>query len=121
MPRGSAAGSTRSELDGNRRAVPDRLVRVAREDWPIVSAITFEDDGRFDGINDRSQLAQAEWALRVRLNERHMADGVTMRDPSTVYLDWDVELRRTSSWSRTSSCAVARRSGRGASSGPAAS
>jgi bifunctional UDP-N-acetylglucosamine pyrophosphorylase/glucosamine-1-phosphate N-acetyltransferase len=68
------------------------LVRIAREDGRIVSAVTFEDDGRFDGINDRSQLAQAEWALRVRLNERHMAAGVTMRDPSTVYLDWEVEL-----------------------------
>jgi len=68
------------------------LVRIAREDGRIVSAIAFEDDGRFDGINDRSQLAQAEWALRVRLNERHMAAGVTMRDPSTVYLDWNVEL-----------------------------
>ena len=68
------------------------LVRIAREDGRIVSAVTFEDDARFDGINDRSQLAQAEWALRVRLNERHMASGVTMRDPSTVYLDWDVAL-----------------------------
>jgi bifunctional UDP-N-acetylglucosamine pyrophosphorylase/glucosamine-1-phosphate N-acetyltransferase len=68
------------------------LVRIAREDGRIVSAVTFEDDGRFDGINDRSQLAQAEWALRVRLNERHMAAGVTMRDPSTVYLDWNVQL-----------------------------
>ena len=68
------------------------LVRLAREDGRLVSAIAFDDDGRFDGINDRSQLAQAEWALRVRLNERHMAAGVTMRDPSTVYVDWDVEL-----------------------------
>jgi bifunctional UDP-N-acetylglucosamine pyrophosphorylase/glucosamine-1-phosphate N-acetyltransferase len=68
------------------------LVRLAREDGRIVSAVAFDDDGRFDGINDRSQLAQAEWALRVRLNERHMAAGVTMRDPSTVYLDWDVAL-----------------------------
>jgi len=68
------------------------LIRIAREDGRIVSAVTFDDDGRFDGINDRSQLAQAEWALRVRLNERHMTEGVTMRDPSTVYLDWDVEL-----------------------------
>lgn len=68
------------------------LVRLAREDGRIVSAVAFEDDGRFDGINDRSQLAAAEWALRVRLNERHMRDGVTMRDPSTVYLDWTVEL-----------------------------
>jgi bifunctional UDP-N-acetylglucosamine pyrophosphorylase/glucosamine-1-phosphate N-acetyltransferase len=68
------------------------LVRFAREDGRIVSAVAFEDDGRFDGINDRSQLAAAEWSLRVRLNEAHMRNGVTMRDPSTVYLDWTVEL-----------------------------
>jgi bifunctional UDP-N-acetylglucosamine pyrophosphorylase/glucosamine-1-phosphate N-acetyltransferase len=68
------------------------LVRLAREDGRIVSAVGFEDDGRFDGINDRSQLAAAEWSLRVRLNETHMRNGVTMRDPSTVYLDWTVEL-----------------------------
>jgi len=68
------------------------LVRLARDDGRIVSAVGFEDDGRFDGINDRAQLAAAEWSLRVRLNEAHMRNGVTMRDPSTVYLDWDVEL-----------------------------
>jgi bifunctional UDP-N-acetylglucosamine pyrophosphorylase/glucosamine-1-phosphate N-acetyltransferase len=68
------------------------LVRLAREDGRLVSAVAFEDDGRFDGINDRSQLAAAEWSLRVRRNEAHMRAGVTMRDPSTVYLDWDVVL-----------------------------
>ncbi len=68
------------------------LVQLAREDGRIVSAVGFDDDGTLDGINDRSQLAQAEWALRVRLNERHMRAGVTMRDPSTVYLDWSVSL-----------------------------
>ena len=64
------------------------LVRLAREDGRIVAAVGFEDDGRLDGINDRTQLAAAEWSLRVRLNEAHMQAGVTMRDPSTVYLDW---------------------------------
>ncbi len=68
------------------------LVRLAREDGRIVSAVGFDDDGTFDGINDRAQLAQAEWALRVRRNEAHMRAGVTMRDPSTVYCDWMVEL-----------------------------
>ncbi len=68
------------------------LVQLAREDGRIVSAVGFDDDGTFDGINDRAQLAQAEWALRVRLNEAHMRAGVTMRDPSTVYLDWTVEF-----------------------------
>ena len=68
------------------------LVALAREDGRIVSAVGFEDDGTLDGINDRSQLAQAEWALRVRINEAYMRAGVTMRDPSTVYVDWGVEL-----------------------------
>ena len=68
------------------------LVQLAREDGRIVSAVGFDDDGSLDGINDRSQLAQAEWALRVRINEAHMRAGVTMRDPSTVYLDWGVTL-----------------------------
>jgi len=68
------------------------LVAMAREDARIVSAVGFDDDGTFDGINDRSQLAQAEWTLRVRINEAHMRAGVTMRDPSTVYLDWSVRL-----------------------------
>ncbi len=68
------------------------LIRLAREDGRIVSAVGFDDDGSLDGINDRGQLAQAEWALRVRLNEDHMRAGVTMRDPSTVYLDWGVSL-----------------------------
>lgn len=68
------------------------LVQLAREDGRIVSAVGFEDDGSLDGINDRSQLAQAEWALRVRINEAHMRAGVTMRDPSTVYVDWSVKL-----------------------------
>jgi bifunctional UDP-N-acetylglucosamine pyrophosphorylase/glucosamine-1-phosphate N-acetyltransferase len=70
------------------------LVALAREDGRIVSAVGFEDDGTLDGINDRSQLAQAEWALRVRINESHMRQGVTMRDPSTVYIDWEVELEQ---------------------------
>ena len=67
-------------------------MQLAREDGRIVAAVGFEDDGRFDGINDRNQLAAAEWSLRVRLNEAHMQAGVTMRDPSTVYLDWSVDL-----------------------------
>jgi len=68
------------------------LVQLAREDGRIVSAVGFDDDGSLDGVNDRSQLAQAEWALRVRINERHMRAGVTMRDPSTVYVDWGVKI-----------------------------
>jgi bifunctional UDP-N-acetylglucosamine pyrophosphorylase/glucosamine-1-phosphate N-acetyltransferase len=68
------------------------LVAMAREDGRIVGALEVEDDGRLTGINDRSQLARAEWDMRVELNDRWMKAGVTMVDPSTVYLDHDVEL-----------------------------
>jgi bifunctional UDP-N-acetylglucosamine pyrophosphorylase/glucosamine-1-phosphate N-acetyltransferase len=84
-------GSLRPSASNGELYLTD-LVQLAREDGRIVSAVGFDDDGSLDGINDRSQLAQAEWALRVRLNERHMRAGVTMRDPSTVYLDWQVSL-----------------------------
>ena len=68
------------------------LVGAARADGRIVAAVVHEDDGRLLGINDRAQLARAEWDLRVELNERWMLAGVTMQDPSTVYLDHAVRL-----------------------------
>lgn len=68
------------------------LVAFAREDGRIVAALEVEDDGRLTGINDRAQLARAEWDMRVELNDRWMRAGVTMLDPSTVYLDHAVEL-----------------------------
>jgi bifunctional UDP-N-acetylglucosamine pyrophosphorylase/glucosamine-1-phosphate N-acetyltransferase len=68
------------------------LVSLARADGRLVAALDVDDDGRLTGINDRAQLAQAEWDLRTELNTAHMRAGVTMRDPSTVYLDAIVEL-----------------------------
>jgi bifunctional UDP-N-acetylglucosamine pyrophosphorylase/glucosamine-1-phosphate N-acetyltransferase len=68
------------------------LVELAREDGRLVAGLTVEDDGRLLGINDRAELAQAEWDLRTRINATHMQAGVTMRDPSTVYLDATVNL-----------------------------
>jgi bifunctional UDP-N-acetylglucosamine pyrophosphorylase/glucosamine-1-phosphate N-acetyltransferase len=68
------------------------LVALARADGRLVASLDVEDDGRLTGINDRAQLAQAEWDMRTELNLAHMQAGVTMRDPSTVYLDATVEL-----------------------------
>jgi bifunctional UDP-N-acetylglucosamine pyrophosphorylase / glucosamine-1-phosphate N-acetyltransferase len=68
------------------------LVALAREDGRLVAALEVDDDGRLTGINDRAQLARAEWDLRVERNDHWMRAGVTMIDPSTVYLDHAVEL-----------------------------
>ncbi len=69
-----------------------QLVALARAEGRLVTALDVEDDGRLTGINDRAQLAQAEWDLRTELNHAHMLAGVTMIDPSTVYLEPSVEL-----------------------------
>jgi bifunctional UDP-N-acetylglucosamine pyrophosphorylase / glucosamine-1-phosphate N-acetyltransferase len=68
------------------------LVELARADGRLVVAVTVEDDGRLLGINDRAELAQAEWDLRTQINAEHMRAGVTMRDPSTAYIDATVTL-----------------------------
>jgi bifunctional UDP-N-acetylglucosamine pyrophosphorylase/glucosamine-1-phosphate N-acetyltransferase len=68
------------------------LVAVARSEGRLVTALDVEDDGRLTGINDRTQLAQAEWDLRTDRNLALMRAGVTMLDPSTAYVDATVEL-----------------------------
>ncbi|HVL54067.1 MAG TPA: bifunctional UDP-N-acetylglucosamine diphosphorylase/glucosamine-1-phosphate N-acetyltransferase GlmU, partial [Vitreimonas sp.] len=68
------------------------LAAVARADGRLVASLDVDDDGRLTGINDRAQLAQAEWDMRTELNGALMRDGVTMRDPSTVYVDATVEI-----------------------------
>jgi bifunctional UDP-N-acetylglucosamine pyrophosphorylase/glucosamine-1-phosphate N-acetyltransferase len=68
------------------------LIGLARADGRLVAALEVDDDGRLTGINDRAQLARAEWDLRVEINDRWMRDGVTMLDPSTAYIDHGVDL-----------------------------
>lgn len=44
------------------------------------------------GVNSRSDLARAESILRARINQFHMAEGVTMVDPASTYIDADVSM-----------------------------
>jgi bifunctional UDP-N-acetylglucosamine pyrophosphorylase/glucosamine-1-phosphate N-acetyltransferase len=48
------------------------------------------------GINTRRELADAARAMRRRIVERHMDEGVSFVDPDTVYLDADVRIGRDS-------------------------
>ncbi len=68
------------------------LVELARADGRPAVSLDVMDDGTLMGINDRSQLAEAEFQLRVAVNEGHMKAGVTMIDPSTAFVDVGVEL-----------------------------
>ena len=68
------------------------LIQLARDDQRPVVSLVVDDDGTLNGINDRTQLAEAELELRMAINEAHMMSGVTMVDPATVYIDASVEL-----------------------------
>jgi len=46
------------------------------------------------GVNDRAQLAQAAKVLRGRINRAHMLAGVTIIDPESTFIDWNVKIGR---------------------------
>jgi bifunctional UDP-N-acetylglucosamine pyrophosphorylase/glucosamine-1-phosphate N-acetyltransferase len=50
------------------------------------------DEVQTRGVNDRAQLAEAGAVLRRRALDRLAADGVTVVDPATTYVDVDVEV-----------------------------
>ena len=52
------------------------------------------DTGGAMGINSRSGLAGTTRELRDRINARHLANGVTLVDPETTYIDVDAKIGR---------------------------
>ena len=115
-PPGCAAGSARSTPSpATGELYLTDLVALAREDGRLVSAVGLR--GRRPVR--RHQRPGRSWprpsgACGSGSTRRHMRAGVTMRDPSTAYVDCDGRARRrTSPSSRTSSCAARRRSATG--------
>ena len=68
------------------------LIQAAVEQGLPVESITLNDPRETMGVNNRLQLAEAEAALRQRIRERWMLDGVTMPDYTSVYIDKSVTL-----------------------------
>jgi bifunctional UDP-N-acetylglucosamine pyrophosphorylase / glucosamine-1-phosphate N-acetyltransferase len=56
------------------------------------AAVRAGDPQQAIGINNRVELAAAARALRDRINERHMLNGVTIVDPDSTWISADVEL-----------------------------
>ncbi|RMF30878.1 MAG: UDP-N-acetylglucosamine diphosphorylase/glucosamine-1-phosphate N-acetyltransferase [Chloroflexi bacterium] len=68
------------------------LIAMAVAEGRRVEAVPLEDPTEALGINTRLHLAEAEAALRRRINERWMLAGVTMVDPTTTYIEADVVI-----------------------------
>jgi len=70
------------------------LVGLAAKQGAGVATVISPDAGDITGVNDRLQLAWVEAEQRRRINESLMLAGVTMLDPSSVYVDADVTIGR---------------------------
>jgi bifunctional UDP-N-acetylglucosamine pyrophosphorylase / glucosamine-1-phosphate N-acetyltransferase len=67
-------------------------VRHLVEDGAVVAVHVASDPIEAEGVNTRAELAAAAAALRDRVNERHMLAGVTIVDPTTTWIEAEVEL-----------------------------
>lgn len=70
------------------------LVGMAVAEGRMVQSLKISDATEVLGINDRTHLAQAEAIMRQRINEKWMLEGVTLLDPSLVFIDATVEIRQ---------------------------
>ena len=70
------------------------------------------------GVNDRAQLANVESVLRQRINEQHMANGVSLQDPASTYIDVDVEIGSDTSIGASSHIGIGTVVGRNVDIGP---
>lgn len=68
------------------------VVAMAVQQGSPPGSVEVSDTAEALGINDRVQLSKAEAILRERIRVHWMKSGVTMPDPSSVYIDADVSL-----------------------------
>lgn len=69
-------------------------VGLLRADGYPVAGLVVDDAHEILGVNDRVQLAEAAALMRDRINDRWMREGVSMLDPTSTWIDVDVDLAR---------------------------
>jgi len=68
------------------------LIKSASSQDEKIGVVTTTAIDEIIGINTRVHLAEAETALRTRINNRWMERGVTLIDPANTYIDSNVEI-----------------------------
>jgi bifunctional UDP-N-acetylglucosamine pyrophosphorylase/glucosamine-1-phosphate N-acetyltransferase len=71
--------------------LPD-IVQLYRRRGRLVETMTVRNANEILGINSRSELAASKRLMRDRKNAQLMADGVTLEDPATTYIDDTVQI-----------------------------
>lgn len=71
--------------------LPD-VIEILKNQGKMVTAFKTADFSETLGVNDRVALAEAEKIMKIRINEQHMRNGVTIIDPVQTYIGTDVEI-----------------------------
>lgn len=72
------------------------LIELAVADGLTVGAEELKDRDESIGVNTREHLAQAEAAMRARINRRLMLSGVTIIDPPSTYIEAGIQIGQDS-------------------------
>jgi bifunctional UDP-N-acetylglucosamine pyrophosphorylase/glucosamine-1-phosphate N-acetyltransferase len=68
------------------------IVEIAVQDNLPVQAVIHDDFIETIGINTRVHLAEAEAAMRLRINREHMLNGISMMNPAETYIEAGVKI-----------------------------
>ena len=87
----AALDQVRADNDQGEYYLTDVIGILQRQGQPVAAVVT-DDPTECLGINDRKQLARVAGLLRQRTLDRLMAEGVTIVDPATTYVDDTVSV-----------------------------
>ena len=73
--------------------LPD-VIEILKSQNEKVSAFITEDEKETIGINDRIALSHAENIMKIRINEMHLKNGVTIMDPNNTYIGPNVTIEQ---------------------------
>lgn len=68
------------------------VIKIMNEKGLKTGAIIVEDNTEILGVNDRAQLEMLTRILRIRINQAHLENGVTIEDINNTYIYDDVEI-----------------------------
>lgn len=71
--------------------LPD-VVEILKNQGQFISAYQLDSMSEALGVNDRVALSKATEFMRQRINEKHMRNGVTIQDPTSTYIENDVQI-----------------------------
>jgi bifunctional UDP-N-acetylglucosamine pyrophosphorylase/glucosamine-1-phosphate N-acetyltransferase len=90
-----ALAKVRSDNAQGEYYLPD-IIEVAHHKKKRISTFCAPDPDEIMGINTRAELAQAEDILAERIRQHWMAEGVTIQDTQSVYIEPSVRIGKDS-------------------------